>query len=258
MNKKNTLEGILSASEFEAYNILLERGSGYLNQICQESKTKRSTLADALKKLQEKGLIEVENKNRPYYRPLSPENIDLLIKRERSRIDGLEKSLVENISELKAKYNLNLYRPKAKFYEGAEGIKEIHKSILSEKKEILAYVLVDEETDKPLESFWDWYYKKRLKEGISVRSISPDNEGGKKYKKNDANELRQTRLIPKEKFPLTIEKNICANKVAYMSLKKEEMIGIVIESKEIADSERLMFELAWDAAEKYNRDIIAK
>jgi hypothetical protein len=47
-----------------------------------------------------------------------------------------------------------------------------------------------------------------------VRSITIDNIDGRKYQAQDAEQLRETRLVPAEQFPFEIEKNIVGNKVA--------------------------------------------
>jgi len=252
METAKNLQSILSPTEIKAYEILLDAGPSYLNELVSTSQMKRSTLADALKTLSEKNLVEIEQKTRPLYKPLSPDHLEVLVRQEQEKVNFLAETMGDYLALLKNKFNLHAYKPKVKFYEGAEGIKEIHRQILSEKQEILAYVLVDKKTDKPLEEFWGWYYKQRKKHSIKVRSISLDNEEGKSYQSRDKEELRITRLIPQAKFPLTIEKNICANKVAFLSLKPAEMLGVIVESKAIADSERSMFELAWEASAKYN------
>ncbi len=59
----------------------------------------------------------------------------------------------------------------------------------------------------------------------------------------DKEELRQCRLIDIEKFPFKNQINIFGNKIMIASYR--DQMGVIIESKEIADTQRAIFELAW-------------
>ena len=58
------------------------------------------------------------------------------------------------------------------------------------------------------------------------------------------------RFIPKDKFPLSSSIIIYDNKVGIVSLKGK-LIGVIIENKEISNTLRSIFNIAWDGAEKY-------
>ncbi len=123
---------------------------------------------------------------------------------------------------------------------------QAHLEVLAEKKEILAYVRLDKKLDAPLSDFWSKYYRIRRKYNIHVRSICPDNPGGRDYQKKDKKELRTTRLIPFKLYPFEIEKNIVGNKIVFFSRQEGKLIATLIENKAIADTERAIFELAWE------------
>ena len=65
------------------------------------------------------------------------------------------------------------------------------------------------------------------------------------------------RLIPTEKFNFTNEINIYDDKVAIISFK-EELIGMIIESTEIANSQRAIFDMCWDFANTFSEAESAK
>jgi len=50
--------------------------------------------------------------------------------------------------------------------------------------------------------------------------------------------------VPKEEFPISIEKNIYKDKVALMNFRGY-FFGIIIKSPQIAKSEKAIFELLW-------------
>ena len=64
-------------------------------------------------------------------------------------------------------------------------------------------------------------------------------------------ELTKARFIPEDKFPIKAYTYIFDNTVALASLEGK-IVGVIIESEEIAKSMRSFFNLAWEAAEKYN------
>ena len=49
---------------------------------------------------------------------------------------------------------------------------------------------------------------------------------------------------------LSVPRYIYDNKVAYISL--QEKFGVVVESKEIAEAEKRIYELAWEASKPYD------
>ena len=65
--------------------------------------------------------------------------------------------------------------------------------------------------------------------------------------------LRERRFLPKEKFPFAGSVTIYGNKVALIN-QKTTVSGVIIENKEIAETLRTMFNLAWEASEKYQKE----
>ena len=83
-----------------------------------------------------------------------------------------------------------------------------------------------------------------------LRGISPNDEVGCKVHGEDTKRLREIRLVSAQDFDFTNEINIYDHKVAICSfdagLKGEsDMFGVIIESKEVAETQRQIFEMAW-------------
>ena len=73
----------------------------------------------------------------------------------------------------------------------------------------------------------------------------PTDEYAHNHLNDNKQELRQTLMIPKNKFSITNEINIYQDKVAIISLG-EEKVGVIIKSKQIADTQRAIFNLLWN------------
>ena len=113
---------------------------------------------------------------------------------------------------------------------------------LKKGDEILAYV--GEYENEELEKYMHDYVLRRAKKGIRARGIAEAKPGIKAFIKENKAQLRTTKLVSEGRFNLKNEINIYANKVIIITYKPEPF-GILIESKEVADTQRAIFEMAW-------------
>lgn len=243
----------MTITEANLYDALIRLGEASIADILSETKLKRSTAYKALYSLEKKGLLTSKDKNKKiHFQPTSPAKLLDLADSYYSILEKTRSDIQAILPSLTSAYTLSIQKPVIRMYEGIEGIKKANLEVLSEKQEILAYVYADEEIDKAMDKFWSRYYAIRKRDKIYVRSITPNNKAGIEYKKRDAEELRQTRLVPLEKFPINIEKNIVGNKVVFFSRREGTLMATIVENKMIADTERAIFELAWKEAERLN------
>lgn len=243
MNKEEALRKFgLTDKEIAIFLANLELGQTTVNEIARKSNTFRTYCYDLLKSLSEKGLVRYFIKSGvKYYETVELEKlIDILHEKE----DQI-KLILPELKEIKGKAT---EKPSVQFYEGKEGIKTIHEDVIKSKpKEILAYG----NTQKHFEVM-DWYFsryiKERVKNKIVARVITERSDFTEKtIKSSEKEELRKTRFFPNGiSFPII--KYIYNNKVATMSFGKN-IFGVVLENKNIADGERIAFELMWKSAE---------
>ncbi|MBA3047172.1 hypothetical protein KKC83_05925 [Patescibacteria group bacterium] len=225
--------------ENDVYLACLELGQAGVSEIAIKADIKRTTAYDVLSGLMNKKLVgqTQKGKKRLFYAE-EPEKLSKLLEEKQNK-------LKEVMPILKSLYNTAGAKPKIRYYEGKEGLKEVYRDTLNYQGELAAFV-----TENIIQhlgkDFADEYIKKRKKARITVRAIAPDTKEMVEYQKGDKEFIKQTRLVSKEKFPFTIEMNIYGNKLAFMSFKEE--MGIIIESNEIANNTRLLFELAWQAS----------
>ena len=69
----------------------------------------------------------------------------------------------------------------------------------------------------------------------------------------DKAEMRETALVPPDKYYFSPEINVYDNKVMIASWR--EKLGIIIESSEIADAMKKIYELAWAEAKRLDKEI---
>lgn len=251
---KNLLVGLgLKEKEADVYLAILTLGQGTASQIARRAHIVRTTVYDILGLLFDKGLVTLTGKEpKQEYVAEPPENLQIYIEGELSK----KKAEVEEVRkfllpQLKSIHNTG-NRPKVMFYEGREGLEHVYEDTLTSHEPIRALASVGE-MHAGLPGYFPGYYKRRAEAGIAIRAIIPDNENGRERKKFDKDELRESALVPESKFSFTPEINIYDNKVMIASWK--EKLGIIIESKEIADAMKKIYELAWAEAKQLDGEL---
>lgn len=231
----------------KVYLATLELGGDVVSNISYKSGTGRVNTYYILEQLSDMGLVYLAEKdNKKIYIAHSPKK---LIVKEEEKL----KQIKNMIPELLSFESINIVRPKVKFYEGEEGIKTLFYETLELPKgtETLAYVSYHTISEH-LKDFVTNFPAKRAAQGIKQRCIAEDTEQTKQnLLLKDKQELRETRLIPKEKYPFVADQiNIFGNRMFIASLK--DMIAMVIESETVAQSQRAIFELAWLGAKSFD------
>jgi HTH-type transcriptional regulator, sugar sensing transcriptional regulator len=244
----------LSPEQAEIYQSLLEKGPQTATSISHNTSVQRTYIYNLTEQLMEKGLVSLEKKGRTtLFKAQSPDLLLNLLEEQKQRTQQAERALEGILPQLKDLYAQAEERPVVSYYEGPEGVMRANMQILQEKTTILAYLVINKAIDTAMAKYWKQYYKKRIEDNIHVKALTPDTKEGLAYQKRDSEELRETRLISYDKFPIRIEKNIAGNKVAFFSIKNDILMATIIENKEIADAERAIFDLVWSQGNKIDR-----
>ncbi len=245
---KNSLIGVgLKEKEADVYLAILSLGQGTASKIARKARIVRTTAYDILSSLFDKGLVTLTGKEpKQEYVAESPDNLKIYIESELKKIqtdlDGAKNIL---IPQLKSIHNLN-NRPKVLFYEGKEGLERVYEDTLTSSEEILAYASV-EDTELTLPNYFPNYYKRRASKGISIRAIFPESPEARSRASLDKEEKRTSLIVP-DKYGFHPEINIYDNKIMIASWR--EKLGVIIESSEIADAMKKVFELSWAEAKR--------
>lgn len=248
-----TLEYIgFSEKEVVVYLALLELGKGTVAQISRKAGINRPSGYHVLASLELKELAKSSGKKpKQEYVAESPDQIEKMLAKKIKNDQIFIQEARKIIPELKSLHNIS-DRPKVSFYEGKEGLERVYEDTLSSHEEILAYASVGD-IQPTLPHYFPMYYKRRAKKGISIRAIFPESPEARERATFDKEEMRQSVVIPNNKFAFHPEINIYDNKVMIASWR--EKLGIIIESAEIADAMKKIYELAWAEAKRLNNQI---
>ena len=240
----------LHKNEALAYEALIEKGALSASDIGKVVDIGRGNVYAALESLEKKGLVEVsEQTSKKMFQAAPPDNLQSLIETQEQNLQQNRESLTLILPKLKTLHQFHAIKPTVRFYDDIESIKRAYEESLDWGKEILAYVRVKPEWDDQLGTrWWNSYYKKRVSKKIFVRSIVPDTPQNRDYQRRDKEQYRKTLLISAIKYPFVVEKNIIENKVMFISLNPKKLIVTIIEHDDLAQTERALFEFAWDSA----------
>lgn len=249
---QETLERVgFSRNESAAYLALLEMGRGTIARIAERAGLHRTTGYHVLAALAHRGLASTSGKGvRQEYVAESPDRLTAYLKKEAEHLVAHLSAATTIIPELKSLHHVGT-RPRVRFYEGIEGLETVYEDTLTSHETIRAYAAVDD-MHKAMPDYFPKYYERRAKEGIAIRAIIPATKVGKARAEQDKKELRETALVPAEKFTFTPEINIYDHKIMIASWR--EKLGIIIESEEIAEAMKQVFELSWSEAKRLSEN----
>ena len=231
------IEAGLNEKEAALYLAGVELGEASIQNLAEQAEVKRPTAYQIMQDLKKKGLfVEVYRGKKKLFLAENPENILAILKAKQA-------SFIKALPELTMFYAAGGEKPRVKFYQGVEGLKAIYWDTLQSKKTLLEYGSIDDMYSIMPKSFIAEYVQARAKQGLWVRGLIPNTQAGQDYVKNDKQELRELILVTKNKFVFSNEITIYNNKLTIVSFP--EKIGVVIESKKIAETQRSIFELAW-------------
>lgn len=240
----------LSPKEVGVYIALLELGKGTVSQIARKAGINRTTGYDILDNLVNIGVISISGKEpKQEYVAESPEALKTFIAREIENKKDALKEVEKIVPELTTMHNKTA-RPRVFFYEGKEGLKQVYEDTLTSHEPIRAYASVDD-VHATLPNYFPDYYKRRAKKNIPIRAIFTDNPEGRALSKYDVEEKRESVFIPESIYGFHPEINIYDNKIMIASWR--EQLGIIIESEEIADAMKKIYELAWAEAKRLDK-----
>lgn len=234
----------LSEKQARVYLALLELGEAHITRIAEYAKLKRPTVYLITEELVLLGLIsEVIKGKKKIYSAIHPRRIGELLTFRKNQFDEL-------LPSLNARYGAQKDKPKVQMFEGFDGLMHVYEdafTLLAEEKEGLWIGNIELLMDKfPIVlKRYDAMLAKLKK--YKIRELVFGGEKTKNWikkmgKRAPSHQIRFWDI--KGDHPATDEL-IIGNKTMIFSLKNN-ISTLIIESEEIAKSNRARFEQMWD------------
>jgi sugar-specific transcriptional regulator TrmB len=238
MDVKKTLRDCgFSEKEIELYLVCLRTGIVNVSRIAELTGLPKSTCYDVLKSLVKQGLCSSIVKEKVMYFEASDPSILLATIGEKYR---QIKAVLPKLNEIRGSLGT---APRMELFKGKVGLKTIYDKALKTEEEFLVLG-----NHTKFSSFYQWFadsfIKQRVKKKIKCRYIAEKSKLSTEIKERDKQELRKTELS-EAMNALDAECYVFGNYVAFVVLSKQEPFGILIENKDVANLQKMLFEKMW-------------
>lgn len=247
---KNELEKLgFTPEEVNVYIALLEIGGGFVSSVARKAKTHRVTTYNTLHNLEKKGFVKKARKRGiQFFYGINPQII-------LNQIEEKYKTAKAIVPELINLQNVFSFKPKIQFFEGIEEIWNVFKDLLASRGEVIGYT----NFQMAQELFADHlatYGKIVLRLKKKHRLLCPNDNFHKKYITEKLEERIEKNILEifavnPNQFPFKNALYIYDDKVATISFAKDELMAVIIESKDNAETSRAIFNLAWLGATSF-------
>lgn len=241
----------LSKNEAKVYLSLLDLGLTSSKAIIEKTGLHRQLVYDALNFLIEKALVSfVVQANRKYFKASNPKEFINYFNNKEEEIEKQKQEFQKILPQLTAKRKQSSEKQETTIYSGNKGIKSLLDDMLNQKNEILtlgASEIKAESFQYHLKFNLPKFHKFREKKKILYKILLSEDL---KQRAKELNKLKitQAKILQKE-FTSNSSTNIYGDKVSII-MWGSSPFGILIESKEIAESQRKHFNILWKISKK--------
>lgn len=252
LTKKLNLLG-LTDKEIKIYLSLLKHGEFTPLELSRATQINRSTIYRILERLKELGLAEeILDQHRIKARAAKPEKLELLIAQKQAELDQLKKEIPGVVEQLSVIKDSPSAATKVVYFRDKKGLQQMLWNMLKAKNEHLGYGYADWNTSVGRD------FAEKLRQEMVNRKIyskeiqNVDQEAAietwtkvKKYSK-----FYEGRFLPKDLVEIKHDVYIYNDVFAFYHFYEGELFGIEIHNKEIAKTQKQIFELLWKMAKK--------
>lgn len=243
----------LQQKETEIVTKMTELGPQPASSIARMCDMPRNTVRHILDVLAKRGLVaKTMRANTQYYSLETKEHLISALKLQKMKIQQElddQITLLEEYGHELTDRSWAASRPRIRYYEGWSGLEKVYEDTLNAKA--LKSWASFEEMYETMPDYFRTYFSRRAEKGIPIRSIHPDVPKAREAQKRDKKELRESALVPSDRFQWGPEVQIYNDKINISSWK--EKLGIIIESREIAQAMETFFDLSYEAAKQYGK-----
>jgi len=224
----------LNDKEVKVYLSLLMLGQSTVNAIAKKAHLNRVSTYDLLKALLERGFVSyVIVSGVKHFEAVEPSKFLDSLKEKQEKMEMI-------LPELEAIKSSLTKKPHIEMYEEINGLKSIFNDILKVNKE--TWFIGDPKMLDSLQFYFSHFIAQKRKQGIFSKVITYDCPAMRKYQKESPEKHVQIKFI---KESLNMTKIIYADKVAFLTFREKNSIGVLIHNQEIADTEKKLFNLLW-------------
>lgn len=241
MYEEILIQNGFTKKEAKVYLAILEIGEATMSMISRKAKLERPTVYDIVKDLQQKGLAFITvKKGLKYASALSPK---VLLDRIKISMNKAE-SILPDLLDMAYKSPL---KPRIKFYEGMDGLKEILREYAHAEEEVYVFTDFELMPENLRQFIWDEIVPERIKRKSFARLLAPDNKVNRLEQSRYSSRYGQQKIInfPKNQT-ISFEIVLFENKTGFLCFRKNEEFGLLIDSADINNTLKSIFLYIWN------------
>lgn len=228
----------LNEKQASVYLALLELGTASVHGVAQKAGIKRPTTYLVLDELEQKGLVSIVPQKKTLYTAESPDHII-------SQLYKKQELLKQFLPNLLAIYNAKKDKPQVQMFPGKEGVKQIYQKIFA-AKEVSFFGTIKEVSQiypEGLEGFLENVEKGTLK----ARDLLTPSAENLAYAAQVVPSLfYKIRFLPAD-MQFSTDSALFTDHVVFFSFRPQ-VFAVMITSREITQSLKTLYELAWQTA----------
>lgn len=240
----------LKDKEASVYLACLEIGPSPAQPISRKSKVVRATTYVVLESLMNRGLVTKYKKGKKtLFSAEPPRQLTRLLEKQQEEIQERQHHLEKMLPELQIIMQGSGDRPSVRYFEGREGLNTMRQEIVRHAKsnsiiynftpvDYLDAIFPDEGANA----------RQRAAKGIQSKTLFSTRSESTKNSLLEGSRYYKRRFIPIELFPCSSGMTIFEDRIAIGSFVGN-LMGVVVESKPMAEMMKHLFELAWMGAE---------
>jgi hypothetical protein len=261
----------LSANEAKVYQAALKLGETSPFKIAKSTGIARTTVYAVLTDLALKGLVELESatglmKQQTKVRAKNPSTLREILWKKREDLVAQEVNILEVLPFLKQEYLQDTANADFQFFPGTEGARRVNFDIddVDQDSYVFDYatpmdVFGSEDTNRGVEQSIKIQSKLKSTE-YNLISLTPWSKHVLSYQVERNPEYLnhvEHRFLPFELGKIAVWAHIKGNRIRIVSVKGDEVWGLIIRSQNLADSLIGIHQALWKLGTSITKDMIA-
>ncbi len=219
----------LSEREIKIYLVSLQYWSLRISTLARIAQENRVTTYSVCENLERKNVGEILSKNNvKYFVASSPQRLLQNLEQQYKEIENI-------IPELAALENNHAHKPRIRYFEWEDWLKELYLDMLSYTNSDIKTIIWPDTISEKFKSFLDeTFIPTRAQKNIFAKVLMPKTDLNIAYQRIDEESLRQTKIIDNDTFNIQCEINLYGDaEVSFAMFWQEEMSWVIISSKHL-------------------------
>ncbi len=238
----------LTRDQAALYETLIQYGALTARKATTEAGVNRTLGYAVLDQLIALGLVRKDEKSEKIalFVPTHPSALQDRIESQQKAAERAAATLKTILPDLSSAYNLATGRPGVRFYEGADGIRQVLEDTLTAKETIYSYADL-EMIEKHIGDINRAYVQKREKLGLKKKALLLDTDENRFLLEGYHIKITDVKLIKADASPFKTVMQIYDGRISYFTLGVEQLVGVIITDPHIYEMHKALFESVWNS-----------